>query len=61
MKWYYQWKLRKIQNEISSLQDSSSSPLIENYTGHARLRSLTRVAEHLQQRLERTDNPAAQS
>ncbi|MDB5763407.1 MAG: hypothetical protein JWQ21_2402 [Herminiimonas sp.] len=60
MKWYYKWKLRKIQKEISSLKDSSSHPLTDDYTAHSRLRSLNRLAQHLQERLAQSFPPSAQ-
>jgi hypothetical protein len=60
MKWYYQWKLKKILKEINKLRATFDSPLIDNYTANARLRSLTRVAQHLQQRLEESSAPSLQ-
>jgi len=51
MKWYYEWRLHRVQAEISSLQELTKARLKDDYTGHSRLRVLTRVAGSLQQRL----------
>jgi hypothetical protein len=51
MKIYYRWRLKNIRTEIDALKREIDSPLADNYTDHARLRSLTRLEEQLQQRL----------
>lgn len=51
MKWYYKWKLNRIQAEMSSIKKSIDLPLIDNYTGYSRLRSLSRIAVRLEERL----------
>jgi hypothetical protein len=52
MKLYYQWRLKKIHAEIHALKKSVDSPLTDNYyMDHSRLRSLTVLAERLQQQL----------
>jgi hypothetical protein len=53
MKWYYEWRLSRIRAEISALRESTQVKLLEDYTGHSRLRVLDRVAGSLQQRLAR--------
>jgi hypothetical protein len=58
MKWYYRLKLKRIRAEIDTLKKSMESPLMDNYTGHARLRSLTRLADRLQERLVDYPNSA---
>jgi hypothetical protein len=51
MKWYYKFKLNKIEAEIERLKKATESSLADNYTDHLRLRSLNRLAEFLMQRL----------
>lgn len=51
MKWYYEWRLSKVRAEISVLQEATQARLLDDYTGHSRLRVLNRVAGSLQQRL----------
>jgi hypothetical protein len=51
MKWYYRWKLKRIQKQIDVLQDLSSHPLTDDYTANSQLRILKRLAAHLQERL----------
>ncbi len=51
MKWYYQWKLRKIQKEINHLQKLSNHRLIEDYTPNSRLRILDRLEKKMQEQL----------
>jgi hypothetical protein len=53
MKWYYKWRLNKVRTEISALRKSTQTRLLDDYTGHSRLRVLTRMEESLQQRLDR--------
>lgn len=51
MKWYYRFKLNKMEAEIERLRKATESSLADNYTDHLRLRSLSRLAELLRQRL----------
>jgi hypothetical protein len=51
MKWYYKWRLNKVRAEISALEESTRLRLLDDYTGHSRLRVLNRVAGSLQQQL----------
>jgi hypothetical protein len=51
MKWYYDWRLSKVRAEISALKEETRARLLEDYTGHSRLRVLDRMAGNLQQRL----------
>lgn len=51
MKWFYEWRLNKVRAEISALEETTQARLLEDYTGHSRLRVLNRVAGNLQQRL----------
>lgn len=51
MKWYYEWRLNKVRAEISALKETTQVRLKDDYTGHSRLRVLTRMAGSLQQRL----------
>lgn len=57
MKWYYKWKLKRINAEISALTRETEARLFENYTGHSRLRILTRIADNLQERLSQPNSP----
>jgi hypothetical protein len=61
MKWYYKWKLKKIQKEINQLQELSRYTLIEDYTPNSRLRILDRMEKHLQQQLAQTSSPSTQN
>ncbi len=51
MKWYYEWKLRKVRAEIASLEEQTRVRLQDDYTAHSRLRVLYRLAGSLQMRL----------
>jgi len=51
MKWYYRLKLRKMLAEIEALKKSTEASLVDNYTDRARLRTLTNLVTHLEQRL----------
>lgn len=51
MKWYYEWRLKRVRAEITVLQAETSVRLADDYTAHSRLRVLTRLAEGLQRRL----------
>ncbi len=58
MKWYYKWRLNKVRAEISALKKSTQTRLVEDYTGHSRLRVLSRMEDSLRQRLDRyADEP----
>lgn len=59
MKWYYKWKLNKIRAEIDKLRDETQSRLLDNYTDHLRLRSLTRLEEYLQERVSKYQSSAS--
>ena len=53
MKWFYKWRLNKVRAEIAALKKSTQTRLLDDYTGHSRLRVLTRMERSLQQRLDR--------
>jgi hypothetical protein len=53
MKWYYEWKLKKIRAEISALEEETRVRLLDDFTAHSRLRVLHRLADGLQQKLNR--------
>lgn len=53
MKWYCKWKLKRVHAKIEALKEVTGSRLIDNYTAHSRLRILTRMAEVLQNRLDK--------
>lgn len=61
MKWYYRWKLRKIQKEINQLQELSNHRLVEDYTPNSRLRILDRLEKHLQDQLAQSSPPSTQN
>lgn len=61
MKWYYKWKLRKIQKEIQKLQEQSNYRLVEDYTPNSRLRILDRLEKHLQEQLAQVPPSSAQN
>lgn len=61
MKWYYKWKLRKIQKEISALQKLSNHRLIEDYTPNSRLRILDRLEKRLQEHLAQNPTSSTQN
>lgn len=61
MKWYYRWKLKKIQKEIHHLQELKNHRLVEDYTPNSRLRILDRLEKHLQEQLEQSAPPSTQS
>jgi hypothetical protein len=56
MNWYYRWKLKKINAEISALTRETEARLFDNYNDHSRLRTLNRIAGSLQERLEKPAN-----
>ncbi len=51
MKWFYEWRLRKVRAEISALEESTHVKLLDDYTGHSRLRVLNRIANSLEKKL----------
>jgi len=51
MKWYYEWKLSKVREEIAALEKQTRVRLQDDYTVHSRLRVLQRLASSLQARL----------
>ncbi len=51
MKWYYEWKLRRVRAEIAALEEQTRPRLREDYTANSRLRVLYRLAATLQDRL----------
>jgi hypothetical protein len=53
MKWYYEWRLKRVRMQIAALEQTTKARLHEDYTGHSRLRVLTRMAESLERRLSR--------
>lgn len=59
MKWYYTWRLQRVRAKISELESETRARLAEDYTGHSRLRVLTRLAEGLEKRLSKYSYPAA--
>jgi hypothetical protein len=59
MKWYYKWRLNRIHAEIDALKKMTAAPLLDNYTGHSRLRSLSLLARHLEERLGRDAKASA--
>ncbi|WP_019142405.1 hypothetical protein [Noviherbaspirillum massiliense] len=68
MKWFYKWKLNRINAEIDALKKATASPLCDSYyTDHSRLRNLNRMAGRLQEMLAGTpdttnpDQPASLS
>jgi hypothetical protein len=61
MKWYYKWKLKRIQKEINQLQEQSNYRLIEDYTPNSRLRILDRMEKYLQKQLEQSSSSSTQS
>jgi hypothetical protein len=51
MKWYYEWKLSRVRAEIAALEEQTRMRLLDDYTGHSRLRVLYRLAASLEGRL----------
>lgn len=60
MQWYYKWKLKNIQKEISILEVLASHPLVDDYTAKSRLRTLNRLAAHIEERLTPQSSPSVQ-
>ncbi len=61
MKWFYEWRLNRIRAEISALRESTQTRLLDDYTGHSRLRVLDRVANSLQQQLAKYPGHSARN
>lgn len=53
MKWFYEWRLRRVRAEIAALEEMTRVKLQDDYTGHSRLRVLLRMQESLQRKLAR--------
>lgn len=51
MKWFYEWRLKRVRSEISALENATKIRLQDDYTGHSRLRVLQKVEANLQKRL----------
>jgi hypothetical protein len=51
MKWYYEWKLSRVRTEIAALEEQTKMRLLDDYTGHSRLRVLYKLAGSLEGRL----------
>ncbi|HEY4542472.1 MAG TPA: hypothetical protein VIG66_08895 [Noviherbaspirillum sp.] len=60
MKWYYEWRLRRVRAQIASLEEETRARLIDDYTAHSRLRVLRSLATGLQKRLTRYAAPKPQ-
>ena len=56
MKWFYEWRLKRVRAEISALESETKVRLLDDYTGHSRLRVLRKMASGLQKRLARYQN-----
>ena len=57
MKWFYEWRLKRVRSEISALESATKVRLLDDYTGHSRLRVLNRMAGSLQKRLAKYNAP----
>lgn len=51
MKWFYEWRLKRVRSEISALENATKVRLQDDYTGHSRLRVLRKVEGSLLKRL----------
>jgi hypothetical protein len=51
MKWFYEWRLKRVRAEIAALEETTRVRLQDDYTGHSRLRVLRRMQESLQRKL----------
>ncbi|WP_420474599.1 hypothetical protein [Noviherbaspirillum sp. ST9] len=58
MKWFYEWRLKRVRAEISALENATKIRLQDDYTGHSRLRVLQKVEANLQKRLGKYPEPA---
>lgn len=61
MKWFYEWRLKRVRAEISALEEATGARLLDDYTGHSRLRVLKRIANNMQQRLTRYSSNATKA
>ena len=59
MKWFYEWRLKRVRSEISALENATRIRLQDDYTGHSRLRVLQKVETSLQKRLGKYDDKPA--
>ncbi|OWW20503.1 hypothetical protein [Noviherbaspirillum denitrificans] len=55
MKWFYEWRLKRIRAEMAMLESATKIRLQDDYTGHSRLRVLQKVENNLLKRLGRYD------
>ncbi|HYD60957.1 MAG TPA: hypothetical protein VEC35_11410 [Noviherbaspirillum sp.] len=55
MKWFYEWRLKRVRAEIAALESSTKVRLLDDYTGHSRLRVLYKMASSIQKRLAKYD------
>lgn len=51
MKWFYEWRLKRVRSKISALENATKIRLQDDYTSHSRLRVLQKVEVSLQKRL----------
>lgn len=51
MKWYYEWKLKRVRAQIAALETEARARLFDDHTTHSKLRVLKRIADTLQQRV----------
>lgn len=51
MKWFYEWRLKRVCAEIAALEETTKVRLLDDYTGHSRLRVLRRMQDSLQRKL----------
>ena len=58
MKWFYEWRLKRVRAEISAVEDATKVRLLDDNTGHSRLRVLYKMASNLQLRLAKHNNNA---
>lgn len=58
MKWFYEWRLKRVRAEISALENATKVRLQDDYTGHSQLRVLHKMANSLQLRLAKCNNNA---
>jgi hypothetical protein len=61
MKWFYEWRLKRVRAEISALESATKVRLQDDYTGHSRIRVLNKVASSLQSRLAKYHNAPAKN
>ena len=55
MKWFYEWRLKRVRAEIATLESATKVRLLDDYTGHSRLRVLYKMASNIQMRLAKYD------